>query len=89
MRLQAALGTSTAEAAEMGAAFTKVLVIAESLGDSEYQLRALHGLYFYHSGSGRYRAALQCAQKFHHLATSRTDPSDRLFGERIMGSPGF
>jgi len=40
MRLQAALGASTAGA------------IAASLGDTEYQLRALRGLYFYHIGNG-------------------------------------
>ena len=48
MRLHVALGDSTSEAPEMGAAFTKALEIAESLGDPEYQLRALPGLYFYH-----------------------------------------
>ena len=69
----------------MGAAFTKALDIAESLGDTEYQLRALRGLYFYHTASGRYRAALPFAQKFHDLAASGSDPSDRLFGERMMG----
>jgi hypothetical protein len=41
MRLHAALGASTSQAPEMGAAFTKALEIAESLGDTEYQLRAL------------------------------------------------
>ena len=68
MRLHAALGASTSEAPEMGAAFTKALAIAESLGDTEYQLRALWGLYFYHTGSSRYRAALPFAQRFHDLA---------------------
>jgi hypothetical protein len=47
MRLSAALGAATSEAAELGAAFTKALGIAEGLGDTEYQLRALRGLYFY------------------------------------------
>jgi hypothetical protein len=86
MRLPAALGDSTADAPEMGAAFTKVLDIAESPGDSEYQLRAFHGLCFCHTDGGRYRAALQCAQKLHDLATSGSGPSDRLFGERIVGT---
>jgi hypothetical protein len=40
MRLPAALGDSTADAPEKGAAFPKVLDIAESPGDPEYQLRA-------------------------------------------------
>jgi predicted ATPase/DNA-binding winged helix-turn-helix (wHTH) protein len=46
MRLQAALGASMADPANMGAAFTKVLEIAENVGDTQYQLRALRGLYF-------------------------------------------
>jgi predicted ATPase/DNA-binding winged helix-turn-helix (wHTH) protein len=85
MRLHAALGASTSQASEMGAAFTKALNIAESLGDSDYQLRALRGLYFYHIGNSRYRAALPFAQKFHDLAASGSDSNDRLFGERMMG----
>ena len=85
MRLYAALGASTPEAREMGEAFTKALEIAESLGDTEYQLRALRGLYFYHTGRNRYRAALPFAQKFHDLATRGADRGDQLFGERMMG----
>jgi predicted ATPase/DNA-binding winged helix-turn-helix (wHTH) protein len=85
MKLHAALGLSTPEAAEMKASFTKVLDIAESLRDPQYRLHAFHGLYVYESGSGQYRAALQSAQKFHDLATRGTDPHDRLFGEQMMG----
>jgi predicted ATPase/DNA-binding winged helix-turn-helix (wHTH) protein len=86
MRLHAALGASTPDATEMGAAFNKVLEIAETVGDSEYQLRALRGLYFYHAGSGRFRAALPCAQKFHDLAVGGSNPNDRLFGEHYLGA---
>jgi predicted ATPase/DNA-binding winged helix-turn-helix (wHTH) protein len=85
MRLHAALGASTPEAPEMGEALTKALEIAESLGDTEYQLRALRGLVFYHIGRNQYRIALPCAQKFHDLATKGADPRDQLFGERMMG----
>src|SRR5882757_3650064 len=85
MRLHVALGASTPEASEMGEAFTKALDIAESLGDTEYQLRALRGLYFFHATHNRNRASLPFAQRFHELALSRTNPSDRLFGERMMG----
>jgi tetratricopeptide (TPR) repeat protein len=70
----------------MGAAFTKALDIAEALGDTEYQLRALRGLYYHHAGSSRYRAALPFAQKFHDLVMRGSDSSDRLFGERMMGA---
>jgi predicted ATPase/DNA-binding winged helix-turn-helix (wHTH) protein len=85
MRLQAALGASTPEASEMGAAFTKVLEIARRLGDREYQLRALRGLYFYHTGSGRFRAAQPFALEFHALALRGSDRNDLMFGERMMG----
>jgi predicted ATPase/DNA-binding winged helix-turn-helix (wHTH) protein len=86
MRLYAAMGTWTPDEREIGAAFTKVLDIAESLGDTEYQLRALHGLHFLQAVSGQYRAALQSAQKFHDLAKSGSDPSPRALGERMMGA---
>ncbi len=85
MKLYAALGAFTTEVTEMGAAFTNGLAIAESLGDPEYQLRALAGLYFFHAASGRFRAAQQFAQKFHDLAASRSDLSAQLFGEHIVG----
>jgi predicted ATPase/DNA-binding winged helix-turn-helix (wHTH) protein len=85
MRLHAALGTSTSDGPEMGEAFTKALDIAESLGDSEYQLRALRGLCFYHTGRNRYRAALPFAQKIHDLAARGAHPGDQLVGERMMG----
>jgi hypothetical protein len=85
MRLHAALGASTSKASEMGAALTKALEIAESLGDAEYQLRALRGLYFYYAGSSPYRVALPFAQRFLDLAMSRSDLNDQLLGERMMG----
>jgi len=69
----------------MSAAFAKALDIAESLGDREYQLRALSGLQYYHTWSGRYRTALSFAERFHDLAIRGSDRYDRLFGERTLG----
>jgi predicted ATPase len=86
MRLHDALGKSAAEAPDMEAAFTEELDIAKSLEDAEYQLRALHGLYFCHSGSGRYRAALEFARQFHDLAMRKPDGNARVLGERMMGA---
>jgi predicted ATPase/DNA-binding winged helix-turn-helix (wHTH) protein len=86
MRLHDALGKSAAEAPDMEAAFTAELDIAKSLEDVEYQLRALHGLYFCHSGSGRYRAAVEFAQRFHDLAMCKPDGNARVLGERMMGA---
>jgi predicted ATPase/DNA-binding winged helix-turn-helix (wHTH) protein len=85
MRLNAALGSSISDASELGAAFTKALEIAQRLEDTEYQLRALRGLFSYHNASGRYRAALPFAQRFHDLTAAGTAATDRLFGERMMG----
>ena len=86
MRLRDALGKSASEASEMEAAFAEELDIAKSLEDAEYQLRALHGLYFCHSGSGRYRAALEFAQRFRELAMRKPDGNARVLGERIVGA---
>jgi predicted ATPase/DNA-binding winged helix-turn-helix (wHTH) protein len=85
MKLYAALGAFTTELTEMGAAFTNAFAIAERLGDPEYQLRALGGLYFFHAASGRFRAAQPFAQKLLDLAASRSDLNAQLFGEHIVG----
>jgi predicted ATPase/DNA-binding winged helix-turn-helix (wHTH) protein len=85
MKLHAALGASTSNDSEMGAAYTNALAIAESLGDTEYQLRALVGLYYFHAASSRLHAALPFAQRFHDLAAGGSDLSAQLFGEYIMG----
>ena len=86
MRLHAALGASTAEAPEMGAAFTKALEIAESLGDSEYQLRALGACISFTPGA--VDTVLRCHLRKGSMIWQRagSDLSDRLFGERMMGA---
>jgi hypothetical protein len=86
MRLHTAVGASLRDAPEMEAAFTRALDIAQTLDDSEYQLRALRGLSFYNAWANHPRGALSFAQRFHELATSGTNQSDRLFGERMLGS---
>jgi len=85
MRLHAALGASTSEASEMGAAFTETLDMARRLGDVVYQLRALSGLSYYHNASGRFCTAQPFAQEFHALALRGSDRNDLMFAERIMG----
>ena len=88
MKLHAALAASlryTRDAAsETGAAWTKALEIAESLEDPEYQLRALWGLWLFHTTNGRHRVALDLAQRLCTLAERGPDPNDRLIGERAM-----
>ncbi len=90
MKLHAALGASltysgSASSPDIGAAWTKSLEIAERLGDAEYQLRSLRGLWVFHTASRRYRVGLALAQRFRSLAASRSVPDDRLVGEQMMG----
>ena len=70
---------------ETGMAYTRALEIAESLDDAEYRLRALWGLWVYHTASGRHRIALELAQRFYALVAERPDPNDRLSGEGMIG----
>jgi predicted ATPase/DNA-binding winged helix-turn-helix (wHTH) protein len=93
MKLHAALAASLmytgGAVPEIGAAWTKALEIAESLDDAEYQLRSLWGLWSFHISDGRYRVALTLAERFHILAANRSDPNDRLIGERMIGASQF
>jgi predicted ATPase/DNA-binding winged helix-turn-helix (wHTH) protein len=90
MKLHAALGASLINGANttlpaIGEVWTRALEIAERLDDVEYQLRALWGLWATSWASGQHRIALALAQKFCALAASRSDPNDRLVGERLIG----
>jgi predicted ATPase/DNA-binding winged helix-turn-helix (wHTH) protein len=89
MKLRAALGSSLPHAPEMVAIFTRVLDIAETLDDPEYQLRALRGLYYHSVLTIRYRAALSFAQRFYNLAMSGSNQSDRLVGELLLGTAKY
>jgi predicted ATPase/DNA-binding winged helix-turn-helix (wHTH) protein len=90
MKLQVALAASLmytrGAVSEIGMAWTKALEIAESLDDDEYQLRSLWGLWSFQISGGRYREALALAQRFCTLAAGRSDPNDRLIGERMIGA---
>jgi predicted ATPase/DNA-binding winged helix-turn-helix (wHTH) protein len=89
MRLLTALSASMILARSavprLGKILQRTLDIAESLGDTEYRLRSLRSLWFFHTNSGQHRLALELAQRFSSLAASRRDPNDRLVGERLMG----
>jgi predicted ATPase/DNA-binding winged helix-turn-helix (wHTH) protein len=89
MQLHAALAQSLmytrGAVSEVGKVWTKTFEIAESLGDAEYQLRSLWGLWAFRISGGRRRAALSLAQRFFTLATKRSEPNDRLIGERMIG----
>jgi predicted ATPase/DNA-binding winged helix-turn-helix (wHTH) protein len=71
---------------EIDAVGTKALEIAESLGNAEYQLRSLWGLWSFYISGGQQCVALTLAQRFHTLAAKQSDPNDRLIGERMIGT---
>ena len=90
LQLQAALGWSlmytTGPARETGAAWATALQLAETLEDTDYQLRALWGLWAGHINNGKFRQALKFAERFATVATEASDPSDALIGERLLGT---
>ena len=87
MQLQAALGVSlnytTGPVSATAAAWRQTLTIAERLGDLEYQLRGLRGLWAHHMNAGDYRQALALAHEFRDRATASADPTDLDFGDRM------
>jgi predicted ATPase/DNA-binding winged helix-turn-helix (wHTH) protein len=84
--LAASLMFTRGAVSEIGAAGTKALEIAESLGNAEYKLRSLWGLWAFHISSGQHSVALTLAHRFYTLAAKRSDPSDRLIGEQMIGT---
>ncbi|UGB39530.1 ATP-binding protein [Frateuria soli] len=88
MQLYAALGLSQTFtmglAPQASAAWAKARDIAQTLGDREFQLETLWGLWFCHIGLGEYRAALGTAREFRMHAQS---PSDLALGDRLIGVP--
>ena len=94
MKLQAALGASlmytrAVTDAEVGAAWTRALELAERLEDIEYELRALWGVWAFRMRSGHHRVTFALVQRFCNLAAKSADPNDRLVGERMMGESEY
>ena len=89
MQLYAALGASLIQikghVPETGAAWTKALHCAERLDETDYQLRALWGLWSYRLSRGEHRAAQTLAERFSSLAANTADPADLLIGARLVG----
>ena len=88
MLLYAALGESLIYIKgprETGAAWMTALEIAERLNDTDYQMRALYGLWACGNLGGEYQAPLVFAQRFCSLAVKQADPADLLIGDRMTG----
>jgi predicted ATPase len=87
MALRAALGMSLMYTRgpidETEAIWVRVLELAERLGNTEYQLQALYGLWLYRVLVCQYRAALELAQRFRSVAERGADTADIATAERL------
>ncbi len=90
MQLLSALGSALMLTRGTGtdttAAWTNALALAERLGDADYRLRALWGLFIDRLTRGEYQAALAFAERFRRHAAATADPADPLIGDRMIGS---
>ena len=89
MKLQAALGASLlftkGATPAAGQACTAALRLAESLGDTEHQLRALWEIWVHRTNTGEHAAALAVAQRFYTLALEHADPATLPIADRMIG----
>ena len=88
MQLQASLAWSlmqTKGSDSASPAWTEVLRLAEGLGDVDYQLRSLWGLWSAKLNNGRLRDAEALAERFCALADKSSDSNDPFVGDRMAG----
>jgi len=87
MQIFAALGATLSYTSsalyESDAVWRATLRTAEQLGDTDYLLVALWGLWMFSIGSGEYRSSLALAERFYALAGS--DQPERFVGDRMVG----
>ncbi|WGD31103.1 winged helix-turn-helix domain-containing protein [Ancylobacter sp. WKF20] len=89
MRLQAVLAWSLmqikGQVDETRAAWQRTFDLAESLDDTDYQLRGLWGLWSGLLNRSRFQEALALAQRFADVAARRSDLNDSYVGHRMIG----
>src|SRR5262249_28906882 len=89
MQLYAAIALSQMYASttvrDMISTWLTALKIAETVQDSDYQLRALWGIWGTCINKGEFRDALMHARRFAELADRNADAADQLVGARLIG----
>src|SRR5262249_47475078 len=88
LQLHAALGTSfffSPGSSGFAAAASRVLELADSLDETEYQLGALWRLWSYRTVAGEYGPALTLAKKARSVAVRARESSVRIVGDRLIG----
>jgi predicted ATPase/DNA-binding winged helix-turn-helix (wHTH) protein len=90
MQLYAALAGATINirgaSPETEAAWSAALAIARRLGDVDYQLRTLWGLWLHHYTSGPHSEGLSTAHRFQEIARGAGRDDDVLIGFRMAGA---
>jgi predicted ATPase len=91
MKLYGALGLASlftkGPDLKTGATWAKVQELADSLGDAEYQMRALWGQWVYRYGRGEHGAALALARQFKTFAANNVnDRGDELIADRLIAT---
>ena len=90
MQLYAALGWlqmyATARLESSTAAWRTALRLAEELGDTDYQLRALWALWADRTNHAEFREALTLASQFRSLSARAGNAADQLVGDRMTGA---
>ncbi|HEY7382739.1 MAG TPA: winged helix-turn-helix domain-containing protein [Beijerinckiaceae bacterium] len=71
---------------QTGSIWAKALELAEALDDTDYQLRALWGLWANSINKGRFRDALALAKKFSTVAATSGQAPELLIGDRMTGA---
>ena len=66
------------------ASWRRVLAIAEDLGDADYQMRALWGLWTGHTGAADHAAALEAARRLQAVASESGGAVSPLIADRMM-----
>ena len=89
MQLLHALGIvlySDGPGAQSKATWGRVLELAEQLGDADFRIRALWGLWITAVHGGCYREGLNLAQRLSNLAAENFDQTGIWVGDRLLGT---
>lgn len=93
MQLLAALGAAVMYAKGMrsssGQIWEDVLRAADDLGDIDYQLRALKGLWTEAYNGGNAQSAVMLGKRLSEVAAISTNSSDRSLDERVIAMNGY
>jgi predicted ATPase len=90
MQVYAALAWSqmytTGSSPQSGTVWSKALELANQLGDTDYQLRALWGQWATSVNKGHFRESLALSKTFCTVAANAGQAAEQLIGERMTGA---